>query len=84
MKFHNVTDQIDAENADLRGSVFVDANLAGTRFEDVNMTGGEFSNVNLTDVNISNANLAGMTIDGVRVPDLFAAYKTLHEKPANV
>jgi hypothetical protein len=39
--------------------------------------------VNLKNVEISQANLKGMSINGVLVSDLFDAYYSVHNKPAD-
>ncbi len=84
MKIQKAAQHIDARNADLNGSDFVDVSLSGTRFEDVNLQEAVFSDVNLSGVKITDANLADMTIDGVDVQMLFAAYRAMKENPADV
>ena len=85
MDLRNTKDQIVADDADLRGSTFVnvdlseskfqDVNLLNVSWEDVNLSGSKITNVNLTNVQISDVDLTGMKIDGVLVQEALEAYR---------
>jgi uncharacterized protein YjbI with pentapeptide repeats len=78
MELHDTTETIVARACNLAGSRFEDIDLSGTTFANVNMTAVAISDANMADVEISHSATDDMTIDGVRVADLFAAYRSAH------
>ncbi len=86
MKLHATREALDANDADLSGSVFCNVNLSGVSFHDTNMadlsirdaslSGTRISNANLSGVQISDCNLDGMMIDGVPLADMIRAYQS--------
>lgn len=92
MKLHKAIERLDANDANLSGSVFENVNLAGARFHDVrlsgvivenaDMAGAQISDVNLTGASIKSGHTDGMTINGIAVADLFAAYRTANSEPS--
>jgi uncharacterized protein YjbI with pentapeptide repeats len=73
-------------NINLSGARFHDVNLSGATIDDVNLSGWNVQDVNFSGLKITNADLSnaaiahclieGMTIDGIKVTDLLAAYRT--------
>ncbi|WP_282610659.1 C45 family autoproteolytic acyltransferase/hydolase [Pelagibius sp. Alg239-R121] len=64
------------KDVSLKDALFENANMAGAKFTDINLAGARLDNINLSDVEITrNCNFKGMTIAGVRVQDLFEAYR---------
>ena len=84
LKIEHTKTRLQANDADLSGSIFTDVKLSGAVFEDVNLAEGRLQNVNLSGLRIANANLRGasivdsmtdgMTINGIPLADLIAAY----------
>lgn len=79
---------IEARDANLEGSSFIDVNLAGgifsesslegARFENAHMDRAVFDGVSLAGATIRNANCQRMTIDGIAVSDLLEAWRASH------
>jgi uncharacterized protein YjbI with pentapeptide repeats len=67
MKLLQVTEALDANDANLCGSAFSDVDLSGSSFNQVHLSGATFNDSNMT----------GMTINGVPVKDLFDAYEAV-------
>ena len=61
----------------LQGARFTDSDLAGIVLNDVNLAGSKIHNADLSNVEMSDCRLDGATIDGIRVADLFAAYRNM-------
>jgi uncharacterized protein YjbI with pentapeptide repeats len=66
--------RLEANDADLSASSFINVKLANAAFDDINLSGTTINNANLSNLAITDANTEGMTIDGVLVSDLQAAY----------
>jgi uncharacterized protein YjbI with pentapeptide repeats len=67
--------RVDALDADMSGSSFVNVNLSSATFRDVNLSGATLRDINLSGVSIVDCRTDGMTIEGVAVEDLLAAYR---------
>jgi uncharacterized protein YjbI with pentapeptide repeats len=67
MKLHGVSHRLEADQARLSGSMFVNSNLSGATFNDVNMSGLTLENVNLSGARVHNANLSGVRIDNANL-----------------
>ena len=84
MKLHGVKECLDANDANLSGSSFVNVNLSGARIHNANCSGLSIDDVNLSGTRLTNANLSGMafsvcqfhgaTIDGIPITDLLRVY----------
>ncbi len=84
MKLHGVRHCLDANDANLSGSKFVNVNLSGTRIQDANCSGMSIDDANLSGTHISNANASGMSftkcqfhgaaIDGIAITELLRVY----------
>jgi uncharacterized protein YjbI with pentapeptide repeats len=72
--------RIEAEDADLSGSSFVDVKLSGATFRDVNFSAATIRDVNLSGVSIVDCRIDGMSIEGIAVADLMAAYRAANPK----
>jgi uncharacterized protein YjbI with pentapeptide repeats len=87
MDLHHTSSRIDANDANLAGSVFVNVNLAQAQFRDVKLTGATITDACMAEIKITDANLSGMTIDdcrldgmtinGISVTELLAAFSAI-------
>ena len=76
---------VNADNANMVGSIFHNVNLTGVSLEDVNMSkaklrhitfaGAQFHDVDMSEVEMTACQDEKMIIDGVPVKDLIAAYR---------
>jgi uncharacterized protein YjbI with pentapeptide repeats len=73
MNLKNTQEQLTADDADLRGSVFRNTNLSQATFDDVNLSGVRIDNANLSGAVITDANIAGLRINGVLIEEAIAA-----------
>lgn len=62
-------------NVALLRAEFDDVALTDAKFHNINLSGATFDDINFSNAHITNANVDGMTLFGVKVTDLFAAYK---------
>lgn len=69
--------RLDANDADLSASSFVNVKLTNTTFDDIDFCNTTINNANLSNVSITDSCTVGMTIDGVLVSELQAAYRAL-------
>ncbi len=92
MKLAQTKQRVEARDADMSGSIFVDVNLKGAAFKDVNLAGATIHDANLSGLRISQADLSGacivesltdgMTINGIALADLLAVYEAVKSKGA--
>ncbi len=90
MKLEQIKQRVEARNADMSGSIFVDVNLKGAAFKDVSLAGATIHEANLSGLLISQADLSGacivesltdgMTINGIALADMLAAYEAVKSK----
>ena len=76
---------INADDANMVGSVFHNVNMTGVSFGDVNMSkarlrhitfaGSQFSDVDLSNVVLTGCKVDSMVVDGIQMKDLIAAYR---------
>jgi len=59
IQLERVRKRMEASDADLSGSTFMNVSLAGAEFKGVNLAEATVENANLSKLRISNANLSG-------------------------
>ena len=62
VKLHQSKERIEANDADLSGSLFRNVNLAGSQYDNINMSGSSFEDVNMSGWRINDVNLAGLRL----------------------